>query len=198
MTDRSIDIAFYALLLILPLSALIARRLPLGRTLTSALAWVAIFGVGLAAVQYRDRLPNLQALADDQAVVGEETRIRMSSDGHFWAQVTINGVERRMLVDSGATITAISEKTARETGIDASGGGIPVLLQTANGAVSASRGKAERVRVGSVITQDLGVVISPAFGETSVIGMNFLSRLASWRVEGRTLILSPKKPADDA
>jgi len=37
-------------------------------------------------------------------------------------------------------------------------------------------------------------VVSPAFGETNVLGMNFLSRLASWRVEENTLILVPHHP----
>ena len=38
------------------------------------------------------------------------------------------------------------------------------------------------------------MVVSPAFGETDVLGMNFLSRLKSWRVEGSTLILEPHHP----
>lgn len=43
--DSTLTIALYALVLILPLSALIARRLPIGDTVKLALAWVAIFGV---------------------------------------------------------------------------------------------------------------------------------------------------------
>ena len=195
MSDRTVDIVFYALLLLLPLSALIARRPPIGRTLRSIVAWVAIFGVGLAAVQYRDRLPDMGRLLDDQEVVGRETRIRMSPDGHFWARVTVNGVGRRMLIDSGATLTAISEETAREAGIDTAGGGLPVMLRTANGTVAAQRGTADQVQVGSVRTEKLRVVVSSAFGDVDVIGMNFLSRLASWRVEGRTLILTPTNKA---
>jgi aspartyl protease family protein len=46
-----------------------------------------------------------------------------------------------------------------------------------------------RAEVGDVATRELGVVVSPAFGDSDVLGMNFLSRLGSWRVEGRTLIL---------
>jgi aspartyl protease family protein len=195
MTDRNIDILIYALLLLLPVSALIARRPPLGQTLRSIVAWVAIFGIGLAAVQYRDRLPDMGRLLDDQEVVGRETRIRMSPDGHFWARVTVNGVDRRMLIDSGATLTAISEETAREAGIDTERGGFPVVLRTANGTVAAERGTADQVQVGSVRTEKLRVVVSSAFGDVDVIGMNFLSRLASWRVEGRTLILTPSNAA---
>jgi aspartyl protease family protein len=50
----------------------------------------------------------------------------------------------------------------------------------------------QRVTIGSVTAANLGIVSSPAFGDTDVIGMNFLSRLASWRVEGGLLILTPK------
>mgnify|MGYP003138894863 CR=1 FL=1 len=36
--------------------------------------------------------------ADSQTVSGDEVRLRMSPDGHFWAEATLNGVETRMLV----------------------------------------------------------------------------------------------------
>jgi aspartyl protease family protein len=40
------------------------------------------------------------------------------------------------------------------------------------------------------------VVVSPAFGDTDVLGMNFLSRLKSWRVEDGVLVLVPHHPQD--
>ena len=46
----------------------------------------------------------------------------------------------------------------------------------------------------NIVARDLKVVVSPAFGDMEVIGMNFLSKLASWRVEGRTLVLVPHNP----
>jgi aspartyl protease family protein len=193
MTDRVYDVLFYAALLILPLSALIARRPPIARTLMCAAAWIAIFGIGLVVVQYRDRLPSFGRLLDQQEVVGQETRIRMSADGHFWAKVVLNGVERRMLIDSGATVTAISDRTAQAAGIDTADNPFPAVIRTANGTIAARTGKADTVEVGSVRTTKLTVVVSPAFGDVDVIGMNFLSRLASWRVEGRTLIMTPQK-----
>jgi aspartyl protease family protein len=56
----------------------------------------------------------------------------------------------------------------------------------------------EELRLGNVLARDLKVVVSPAFGDMEVIGMNLLSRLASWRVEGRTLILVPNHPQPEA
>jgi aspartyl protease family protein len=73
-----------------------------------------------------------------------------------------------------------------------------VVLQTANGLAPARTGSVEELRLGNIVARDLKVVVSPAFGDMEVIGMNFLSKLASWRVEGRTLILVPHHPqADD-
>lgn len=142
--------------------------------------------------------PNLSRLTsglglDSQKVVGEEVRIPLSRDGHYWAQVTINGVERRMLVDSGATVTAISSRTADQAGVSATAGLVPVLIHTANGTVQAQTGTVETLNLGSIQARDLKVVISPNLGPIDVLGMNFLSQLASWRVEDGTLILVPQR-----
>ena len=126
-----------------------------------------------------------------QQVVGDEVRIRLASDGHFWARVTINGNEQRMMIDSGATITALSAETARQAGVGKELAIAPVMLRTANGVVRADTGTVERLQIEGIEARNLKVVISPAFGGTSVLGMNFLSQLASWRVEKDTLVLVP-------
>jgi aspartyl protease family protein len=67
-------------------------------------------------------------------------------------------------------------------------------LQTANGAAAAETGKVDEIRIGNIVARDLRIVSSPGLGDLDVIGMNFLSKLQSWRVEGRTLILVPHHP----
>ena len=135
---------------------------------------------------------------DDQKVTGRELRVRMSSDGHFWVLASINGTNRRMLIDSGATVTAISAQTAREAKVDTGTGLAPVVLRTANGAAPAQTGKVKEIRVGNIVARNLRIVTSPGMGSLNVIGMNFLSKLESWRVEGRTLILVPHHPQNAA
>jgi aspartyl protease family protein len=133
---------------------------------------------------------------DDQKVSGDELRVRMSSDGHFWVVASINGVKRRMLIDSGATVTAISVQTAREAKVDPRSALSPVILRTANGAAPARTGSIDELRVGNIVARDLRIVTAPGLGNLDVIGMNFLSKLESWRVEGRTLILVPHHPQE--
>jgi aspartyl protease family protein len=116
----------------------------------------------------------------------------MSPDGHFWADARVNGVKRRMLIDSGATVTAISDSTARQASVEADAGMVPVVLRTANGAAPARTATVEELRVGNITAKNLKVVTSPALGEMDVLGMNFLSKLGSWRVERNTLIMVPE------
>ena len=131
---------------------------------------------------------------DDQQVSGKELRVKMSSDGHFWVVASINGVKRRMLIDSGATVTAISEATARAADIDAGTGLAPVVLRTANGSTAARTGSIDELRVGNIMARNLKIVTAPGLGGLDVLGMNFLSKLQSWRVEGQTLVLVPHHP----
>ncbi len=129
-----------------------------------------------------------------QEVSGRETRIPMRQDGHFWINARVNGVEHRFLVDTGATLTAIPPSLAAAAGAEVQELRQPIMLRTANGTVSASLATVSELRFGNIVARDLDVVIAPGMEGASVLGMNFLSRLASWRVEGRTLILVPNHP----
>ena len=142
--------------------------------------------------------PNLGPIAariglTNQQVSGGEVRVRMATDGHFWVRAKVNGVDRRMLVDSGATVSAFSEDSAQAASIESGAELIPILMRTANGTVRAQTGTVRRLQIGPIDARNLKVVISPALDGVDILGMNFLSQLAAWRVEGRTLILVPAK-----
>lgn len=128
----------------------------------------------------------------EQKVEGGETRVELARDGHFWLRAEVNGVEAPFLVDTGATLTAVSLPLAREARLDPRSGGVPVRIMTANGAVTADLTTIDSMRFGNVEATGLDAVIAPNLGEVNVIGMNLLSRLASWRVEGDTLVLVPR------
>jgi aspartyl protease family protein len=202
LPDLQAHAPLYLGLLALVLVGALARRVPILRTITSVALWGVLAVVLVNVVSQRQRFdPFLGRIAevlqlDDQKVVGGEVRIRMSPDGHFWARATVDGVPRRMLVDSGATITALSVETADAAGLQVKNELFPVVLRTANGAVQAQTAEVENLRLGAIRASDLAVVVSPAFGDADILGMNFLSRLKSWRVEGSTLILVPHHPQE--
>ena len=140
------------------------------------------------------RIAGLLQLDRNQEISGRETRVPMASDGHFWVMVRFGQAERRMLVDSGATVTALSSETAAVAGIVPERSPFSMIIQTANGSIRAQTATAPELRIGNIVARDLPVVTSPAFGDMDVGGMNFLARLKAWRVEGRTLIRPPNHP----
>jgi len=177
---------------------LVLQRLPYVGGLIRLLFSFAILAFALfLLLQQAPFQPTLARLTeqlglDNQTVAGDELRVRMSPDGHFWVDASINGVKRRLLIDSGATVTALSTDTATAAGVDMGSGLTPVILRTANGATVARTGSIDELRVGNIVAHNLKVVSAPGL-DLDVIGMNFLSQLESWRVEGRTLVLVPAK-----
>jgi len=176
-------------------------RIPVIGRIISALVFVGSVALFVVVIGEQGRFhPQIAALLarfnlDEQKVSGREVRIPLAPDGHFWVRAKIGSVERRMLIDSGATVSAISERTAAETGIARRKGKTPVVLQTANGTVLASSATVDRITIGPIAAKNLPVVVSSSFGNIDVLGMNFLTQLKSWRVEGRTMILTPEARA---
>lgn len=198
--DLGIPLPLAAMVAAAILAVVLARRVPVLRVALNLVSWVIVGGLLIVVLQQRQQFdPYIQRAMQvlnlqDQNVVGDTVRIRMSPDGHFWARVTIGEVSRRMLVDSGATLTALSTDTAQTVGLRPAKPVFPVILNTANGMIRAQTAQIDSLRIGTIRADDVPVVVSPAFGDTDVLGMNFLSRLKSWRVEGSTLILEPHHP----
>lgn len=185
---------FYLLLcLVLVGSSLISMRLPLAKATKLALGWVAIFGMTFALFSFRSEFSALGARLKSEAIgtpieAGGELRIPMADDGHFWVDASINGHEAAFLVDSGATVTTVSRKTADEAGLNPDI--LPALVETANGTVEMKVASADRFEIGPIARSDFTVQINERDAD-NVVGMNFLSELNSWRVEGNYLVLKP-------
>lgn len=138
-------------------------------------------------------LPSLGFRA--QQVVGSETRVPLSADGHYWIDGTVNGVHQRFMVDTGATLTVLSHDTAEVAGIAPDPLRMPVILRTAGGPAEARLGTIDNLRAGSVEARGLDAIVTGAASGVNVLGMNFLSRLKGWRVEDGVLVLAPASPS---
>jgi aspartyl protease family protein len=182
------------------LGSMLIRPLPALGKLLRTVSTVGLMGVLLLVVLQLSRMdPRFELAVPEiglpmQVVEGGETRVPLAADGHFWLRAQVNGQPVNFLVDTGATLTAVSTETAAAIGLEPRNVGLPVRMQTANGAVAAHLTTIEELRFGSVAARGLDAVIAPNLGPTNVLGMNFLSRLASWRVENNTMILVPHHP----
>ncbi len=193
--DDGANALYLLLCLVLVASSLVGMRLSAGRAAKMILAWVAIFGLAFALFAFRgewgalgSRLSSELTGSAEPLVSGDTLRLPMRDDGHFWVDARINGAPVRFLVDSGATTTTIAASVAKQAGLEPGMRGD--VVSTANGTVFMPKATAGLVEIGSIGRTDLPVNINPNDG-TSVLGMNFLSSLSSWGVQGRTLVLTP-------
>lgn len=194
--DQALNFLYLLGCLVLVGSGLAVRRLPLGQSLKMVLAWLLIFSAIFLAFTLKDDFIALgrRAYAEvtgDNVVASSrgELRIRQSDDGHFYINGEVNGHAVRFLVDSGATVTTLSRGTAHNAGV-APDGGFGVMVDTANGTAMFDRGTLDRLKVGPIERNALAVQISRVEGDDlDVLGMNFLSSLNAWGVEGTTLVL---------
>jgi aspartyl protease family protein len=178
--------------MMLVLGSLMARREPMAKLVTMALAWIVIFAAGFVLFTFRDDFGYLAQRLKAEAIgtpvtEGRETRIPMAIDGHFWVNATLNGRDVKFLVDSGATMTTIDRQTADDAGVQVSRRR-DQLVRTGNGVIRVSSGRADELSVGDIVRRDVGLQVADN-DDLNVLGMNYLSTLSRWGVEGRWLIL---------
>jgi aspartyl protease family protein len=190
--DLMLGGVYILMAVMLVVGSLMARREPLAKMLTLALAWVAIFAAGFVLFTFRDNFGWVAQRLKAEAVgtpvqQGRETRIPMAIDGHFWVEARLNGQKVRFLVDSGATMTTVDRQTALKAGVQVS----PErdqFVRTGNGIIRVSSGRAAELEVGGIRRSDVGLQVAES-DDLNVLGMNFLSSLSRWGVEGRWLVM---------
>jgi aspartyl protease family protein len=103
-----------------------------------------------------------------------EVVLKRGLDGHYRAEALINNQQVDVLVDTGATGVAISQRVADKLGlksIDA------VRTSTANGDAVAYMVRLTSVKVGGVEAQNVAASIVPGLDGDVLLGMSYLGRM---------------------
>ena len=194
---QTASLIFSAIMIVMLVSSLASRKLAIAQTVKMALAWVAIFALGTVLFSFRDEAGQVMASVTRQlnpqapVISGGEVRILRGDDGHFTVRAHVNGKTVPFMIDTGATTSALSLASANAAGVAVSDSGFSVAVDTANGTALMRRARIGELEIGSIKRQDFPVLVSDAIGDTNLLGMNFLSSLTSWRVEGKDLVLVP-------
>jgi aspartyl protease family protein len=118
------------------------------------------------------------------------TEITAGQNGHFIVNADINNNPISVLVDTGASTVAFSYEDAQRAGLRPNALKYDVLVSTANGTIKAARVKIRSVKIDNVKVTDIDGMVLPRGALTgTLLGMSFLSRLDSFRVEDGKLIL---------
>lgn len=130
-----------------------------------------------------DDSPRLAELSSGDAITLER-----QPDGHFYADVDINGTPIRMLVDTGASTVALSVNDARRAGIATSIGMHDAIGEGANGAIFGDVADIPTVRLGRLEANHVpGVILRD--GQMSLLGQSFLRQFNSVEITGDAMTL---------
>ena len=118
------------------------------------------------------------------------TELKASDGGHFVVSANINGTSVTVLVDTGATVVALSYQDASDVGLRPGSLDYDVPVSTANGIANAARVKIDRISIDGIEVDDVeGLVMPDGALSGTLLGMSFLSRLDSFKVEDGVLFL---------
>jgi aspartyl protease family protein len=117
--------------------------------------------------------------------------VTLQSDGrgHFKVEARVEGRPVDFLVDTGASMIALNEKSAARLGIHPRASDYTVRTQTANGEGRAARVQLNRVEVNGITVRDVEAFVVPDQQlSTNLLGMTFLSRVKWTHDRGRLVL----------
>jgi len=129
------------------------------------------------------------AVAQEQQWVAGEMILPRNEDGHFYADVTIEGVTSRMLVDTGATVIALTGADAEAMGIYWDEEAVQPVAKGASGPVYGVPVKLTTVQLGELEASNVDAIIVPEGLGVSLLGQSFLSRVGRVEMDGERMIV---------
>jgi aspartyl protease family protein len=166
-----------------------------GETIRNLMIWLVII-LALATVYiYRQDLLGvgnrlLAGLVPGRAVVvttsegGSEVILHKLLNGHFEANVAVNGRTIFMVIDTGASMVALSHADAERIGIIPENLNYSMTVMTANGRARAAPVTLDRVAIGPILRTDVAAsVAEDGKLDQSLLGMSFLETLGSLQIQ---------------
>lgn len=193
-----IDLVYHLGWLVLLLSGTIAAwRTRPGMALRHLAWWLIIGGVVAGLYAYRHELTGVGNRLMSELLPGQGRQVAdgrgmafiAASDGHFYIEATVEGLPIRFLVDTGASVSALSPDDAQRLGFDLDALDYTVRTQTANGLTWNAPVTLRSVSLGLVTVRDMKVLVTRSDLHTSLLGVNFLERFSRYEISGDTLTL---------
>jgi aspartyl protease family protein len=116
--------------------------------------------------------------------------ISPGANGHFQVEGRIDGRRLDFMVDTGASVIALTEKDAAALGIHPAERDYMTMVKTANGTVRAAPVELDRVEIGDLTVRDVAALVLPDSALSSnLLGLSFLSRLHRYEFSSGKLVL---------
>lgn len=122
---------------------------------------------------------------------GSAAQVMKAADGHYWADAAIDGRAVPVMVDTGATVVALTRDDAARLGLTPNEADFVHTVRTASGPVPAAPVRLASVSVGGVTVRGVEALVLQDGLPHSLLGMSFLSRLSAFEATPTGLTLRP-------
>ena len=110
--------------------------------------------------------------------------------GHFQLNARVDGRRLSFMVDTGASVIALTADDAATLGIHPAAREFTALVSTANGTVKAAPIELDRVEIEDITVRNVAAMVLPDGAlRDNLLGMSFLSRLHRWQFADGKLVL---------
>lgn len=130
------------------------------------------------------------AATDADPSWSEGLTLKREADGHFYADVSVDGQNARMLVDTGASVIALTGEDATAMGLSWDEAEVTQVAQGANGPVYGVHTILPHVAMGEFEAADVPALIVPEGLFVSLLGQSFLSKIKKVEIAGDNLVMS--------
>lgn len=138
-------------------------------TFVAIIIWCMLAGLIYYLADSIQNPNKLNRLGEAETVV-----LKRGLDGHYRAEALINGEKVSVLVDTGATGVAISQRVADRLNLKSL---TAIRTNTANGDSVGYMVRLKSIKIGGVEAQDVSAMIAPGLQGDVLLGMSFLGRM---------------------
>ncbi len=115
--------------------------------------------------------------------------IDREEDGHYWTRADVGGTEIKFMVDTGASIVALTYRDAQRLGLEPEGLTFDSEIRTAGGVIFGAPVTLDEIRIGRVSVGNVDAVVLSSDLDQSLLGMTFLGELRSYEFRQGQLII---------
>ncbi len=137
-----------------------------------------------------DEEPPSEGRSASRATLGRTVELKAGAHGHFYSRVHVNGRAVQAMVDTGASIVALTFEDARNAGIHVRDGDYTHRVSTANGVARVAIVTLDSVAIQDIVVRNVrAAVAEPGKLTTTLLGMSFLGQLRRAQMSRGVLLL---------
>lgn len=188
--DQATLVYLVLLLVVIGGSMLIGSRKHLNATLQQMALWALIFVGAIGAYSVRDQIEAQLYPSRPQIMNVGTVSFNRARDGHFYAELLVNGAKIEFVIDTGASDIVLNRADAQRVGLAPDSLRFSGRANTANGVVNTAPIRLNEIVLGRFTDRNIRASVNSGDLDTSLLGMHYLGLFRKIEISGGRMTLT--------